>query len=90
MNWADAIKARSELGSGWRLPSIDELDAIYKLAQSNYKLKFQKNRHWSNTEIDDSNAWCINFFDGEKVNKGHYSQKTTANYVRAVRITDSL
>lgn len=89
MTWPEAIKACSELGSGWRLPSIDELDTIYKLAQTNYKLKFQKNRYWCNAEINDNNAWCINFYDGKKEKEGHYSKKETANYVRAIRITDS-
>jgi hypothetical protein len=29
MTWEDAKRACSELGSGWRLPNIDELKAMY-------------------------------------------------------------
>ena len=30
MNWDDAMKACADLGDGWRLPTKDELNILYK------------------------------------------------------------
>jgi hypothetical protein len=89
MNFHDACKSCMELGPGWRLPSIEELEAIYKTLHLN-KLNFNKNRYWSNTQVDDSKTWVINFYDGKKEKDGHYSKNETLNYVRAVRITEMI
>ncbi len=34
ISWPDAVKACSARGDAWRLPSIDELEALYDPAQS--------------------------------------------------------
>ena len=46
----EADKVCKKLGNGWRLPSIDELKLIYKLAQKNNAGNFSMNRYyWSGT-----------------------------------------
>lgn len=37
MNWDDAKKACRALGKGWRLPSMSELDVLYKKKRKNRK-----------------------------------------------------
>ena len=79
MNWDEAIVVCKKLGTGWRLPTKDELNMLYKnkeeiggFADANY---------WSSTEYDNFNAW-IQYFSGG----GQYDYNKLVNfYVRAVR-----
>ena len=88
MNWYNAKAECAKLGKGWRLPTKDELNVMYK-----YKDKiggFANNGYWSSTEgkilsletegefID---AWRKNFASGLR----NSSSKDYPNYVRAVR-----
>jgi hypothetical protein len=80
MNWYDAIDACEKLGSGWRLPTLEELKAMYeelhKKGQGNLKYAY-----WSSTEGSNSLAWAFPFDDG---NAFRFNKNYT-NYVRAVR-----
>ena len=89
MNWKDAKAACAKLGKGWRLPTIDELNVMYK-----YKHKiggFERYYYWSSTEdksTDDygshNYAWTRDFTYGTQNNYNGYS-KYDLYYVRAVR-----
>ena len=64
MEWNDAIKACSELGNGWRLPTKYELNYLYI-----YRGKigrFANNDYWSSTEEDMDNAWRQYFNGGSQ------------------------
>jgi len=80
MNWLDAKAACAKLGKGWRLPTKDELNVMYK-----YKDKiggFADYYYWSSTESNNYDAWSQGFNFGLQ-NYGSY--KGTRYNVRAVR-----
>ena len=78
MSWDDAKKSCAELGNGWRLPTIDEIQLLY----------FNKNKIG---EFTDLNYWCskatrynalsLSFYSGNQDN----DNKLYTHYVRAVR-----
>jgi hypothetical protein len=83
MTWIDAKRACNELGSGWRLPTIDELKAIheqlYNKGQGNFNVKWC---YWSSTEYNDYNVWIFSITGCEAYNEGDKHSKYN---VRAVR-----
>ena len=80
-NWFKALEACEKLGSGWRLPSIEELQVMYEVLHKKGKGNFKEdNRYWSSSE-DVDNAWVIYFNDGFT----GYEDKLYTSYVRAVR-----
>ena len=56
MIWEDAKKTCDELGGGWRLPTIEELNLI---SGYQYKIKLGQGFYWSSTEVDKLNAKII-------------------------------
>ena len=74
--WYDAIEYVELLGDGWRLPTIEELDVIYKSEND-----FEKEGYWSSTEFDYRSSWQYEFDSGRK----DYYGKTAFCYVRTVR-----
>ncbi len=101
MNWDDAMIACASLGDGWRLPSIEELEAMHEqlhmVDMGNFKTN---NCYWSSSEEgfdvrdDDTDdvlmsAWIINFEEGETLICGSHSYgdagKESECLVRAVR-----
>ena len=78
MTWDEAVEKVKELGDGWRLPIITELQLIW---ESEHKDLFKKEWYWSSSEYYSSLAWGLYFSNGRTFdcNKGDY------NYVRAVR-----
>ena len=84
MKWDDAKKACSDLGDGWRLPTINELNILYK----NKKIigKYLKDGYWSSTEIDTYTSYYVNFGnDDEFGNRQGKSEKDIEANVRIVR-----
>ena len=79
MNWDEAIVACKKLGTGWRLPTKDELYMLYKNREEIGG--FAYNFYWSSTEYDNFNAWLQYFNYGNQ----YYNYKNFNFYVRAVR-----
>jgi hypothetical protein len=79
MIWNDAVKACTDLGNGWRLPTKDELNLMY-LNKDKLGV-FDINAYWSSTEGNPSNAWEQYFSDGEQRSAGTFWK----NHVRGVR-----
>ncbi len=79
MNWDDAKLACAKLGKGWRLPTKNELNVMYK--NKNRIGGFSDNSYWSSTEAVFNSAWFQSFYGGTQVNLG----KGDAVYVRAIR-----
>jgi formylglycine-generating enzyme required for sulfatase activity len=79
MNWKDAKAECAKLGKGWRLPTKDELNVMYK--KKNKIGGFANYYYWSSTEYNNNFAWVQNFDDG-----GQYDDYKGNKYdVRAVR-----
>jgi len=79
MNWHKAKIACKNLGTGWRLPTKDELNMLYKNKEEIGG--FASIYYWSSTEGGTNYAWIQDFTNGYQFN----SYKSTTNYVRAVR-----
>lgn len=81
----EAKKKCEELGEGWRLPTMSELDTLFKYKK---QIKMRQSTYWSNQEyyfqLNDNvytYAWGKLFTTGAK-NFYHVKEE---NYVRAVR-----
>ena len=79
MNWHEAKIACKNLGPGWRLPTKDELNMLYKNKEEIGG--FANGNYWSSTEFDNVSAWVRFFSNGVQGGNG----KNGSNYVRAVR-----
>ena len=80
MNWSDALKACADLGDGWRLPTRDELNTLYK--NKDTIGGFTYNEYWSSAELDLYYAHTQDFYRGDRETA---SKSSNACYVRAVR-----
>tara|TARA_B110000240_G_C13043633_1_gene260236 strand:+ start:34 stop:387 length:354 start_codon:yes stop_codon:yes gene_type:complete len=79
MKWEEAKKACKNLGDGWRLPSKDELNLLYKNKE---KIGgFLYSYYWSSTENEFYTAWFQYFPNG---GQDHFF-KASIYGVRAVR-----
>jgi hypothetical protein len=83
MTWQEAKRACSELGSGWRLPTEEELKAIYKQLYKNGLGNFKGSYYWCSTDYYFfSTAWYFSDYFGHA---DFLSLKKYSYYVRAVR-----
>ena len=84
MIWDDAKKACADLGSGWRLPTKDELNLMY--LNEDKIGGFDGIYYWSSTEEDYETAWR-QYFVSDNGNGGFqsYGFMDGDNSVRAVR-----
>jgi hypothetical protein len=83
MNWEDATAACANLGSGWRLPTKEELQVMYKELHLKDRGNFCGDcLYWSSSQNGGHNAWYVRFANGFA-----YYDITYFNYyqVRAVR-----
>ena len=83
MDWYEAKKACANLGSGWRLPTIEELNLMYLnkdkiggFANSGYN-----SGYWSSAEYSNGDAWLQYFDRGFQ----DFNGKNYNGNVRAVR-----
>ena len=83
MEWEQAEQACENLGNGWRLPSLKELEIVYK---NRIQIGgFEEDHYWSSSEpldVSISNAMMIIRFG---IGDQFYNGKQTPNHVRAVR-----
>ena len=79
MTWDDAKKACAALGGGWRLPTKEELNELYK--HQDEIGGFAAAYYWSSSEGSNDYAW-IQFFGNGSQDDG---SEASTFYVRAVR-----
>jgi hypothetical protein len=79
MSWHKAIVACKNLGPGWRLPTKDELNMLYKNKEEIGG--FATDYYWSSAENGNTDAWLQGFASGSQ----YGNSKNFAYYVRAVR-----
>ena len=86
MNWLESKSACTKLGDGWRLPSIEELNLLYK--ERNTIGGFKYDIYWSSTEVSSNNVKEVDFVSGGFVD--YYSNDKLNKYrVRAVRVINT-
>ena len=85
MNWGDAERACESLGDGWRLPTKDELNILFK--GKDVIGGFKDGPYWSSTEGvaagDLQSTWWQNFWTGRQYKLNF--NRLERLYVRAVR-----
>ena len=88
-NWTNALQTAKNMGNGWRVPNIKELDSLIEQAcgkaiNETYFPNTENSPYWSSSPAaDDSNhAWFVNFSYGGNAS---YPSKTISYYVRLVR-----
>lgn len=83
--WAEAVSACEEKGEGWRLPTIDELEKIYRgrhsIGSSLGFQRFQPTVFWSSSQRNAYSMYGLDFSDGSMT----YVSKTTQSSYRCVR-----
>ena len=79
MRWNDAVKACTDLGNGWRLPTKSELNLMY--LNKDKIGGFINFGYWSSMEVEYGAVWRQNFYNADQ----SYVGKDLALYVRAVR-----
>jgi len=96
MNWYEATEACKKLDDGkWRLPTIEELEAMYKQLHKKGKGNFNRKKvesawYWSSSQINSSSfARSVNFFGGFANYGGIESSSRTVGQVRPVRSPNS-
>ena len=98
MTWTDALNYCENLqlanNNDWRLPNRNELQSLVdysKLDPAINTVKFPDTNsyYWSSTTMVDNNlqnhAWSVNFAWGHLYSGVYFVDKSTGNYVRAVR-----
>lgn len=80
MTWGEALRSCNALGSGWRLPTKEELEAMYKQLHVKGQGNLKESFYWSSTEDDDT-AWLFDFDGGFTSD----FNKHLTHFVRAVR-----
>jgi hypothetical protein len=90
MTWDDAKKACAALGDGWRLPTKEELNELYK--HQDEIGGFAANLYWSSSEKDIGYAWYQGFGGVDQQydsmlsdDDQNHDSKLAEFYVRAVR-----
>jgi len=82
MQWDDAMRACQNKGSGWHLPTKEELKKLYENKDKASGLVNKINEcYWSSSEYETTSAWHQNFVSG---NQNSNSKNYTLS-VRAVR-----
>ena len=81
MHWDNAYQSCDSLGDGWRLPTKEELQAIYRELYLKGKGNLALNWYWSGTEDGADKAWSVYFADGY----AYSYYKFNNGQVRAVR-----
>jgi clan AA aspartic protease (TIGR02281 family) len=79
MTWDIAKAVCAALGAGWRLPTKEELNELYK--HKDAIGGFAAANYWSSSEYSSNFAWYQNFFFGNQF----YYNKGNISAVRAVR-----
>jgi len=85
MMWGEAKKACANLGSGWRLPTIEELEAMYLQLQKEGRGSFREREYWSSSSANESYAYALDFYRSGRKFENYKSGPDFAIYVRAVR-----
>lgn len=87
MPWQSAIKIHEQLGDGWRLPTIEELQLMRKTVGqlASNSAEFSNGLYWSATAFSEHQARLLRFRDGNTSYHYNRNVETRTYRVRAVR-----
>jgi hypothetical protein len=71
-NLRDALLSSDQIGEGWRLPSIEELEQIYRELFLNGQGNFIQFFYWSSTETNDGKALGWGFSGGVAIENSKF------------------
>jgi hypothetical protein len=79
LNYLDAQKACANLGTNWRLPTLNELESIFEIIshRKNYlsnNNNFEMYYYWTNTEYNKNNMWVLSPHEPNDYNKSTASK----------------
>ena len=88
-HWTNALQTAKNMGNGWRVPNIKELDSLIELAcyspsiNETYFPNTKSNSYWSSSPVAYSSiaAWVVYFDNGNDLS----DNKNANGYVRLVR-----
>lgn len=84
VDWNFANQLCQELGDGWRLPSLEELVAMYIQLHLNEKSVFETyGYYWSSTGVGSDYNWYFSFGNGQSGGDLDYAKRT--RHLRLVR-----
>ena len=87
MTWVSAMKIDEQLGDGWRLPTLEELELMYRTVGpgATNSAQFANQLYWSATSYDEYQARLLRFPDGNS--SYHYNKEVEHRQflVRAIR-----
>jgi hypothetical protein len=83
MSFSEANEACKALGNGWRLPTIEELNAMYYVFFKREGIYFFLEEYWSSSEAFGFSAWLFNFGNGKA--DYHLFNKFKTCHVRPVK-----
>ncbi|MEP3210224.1 MAG: TIR domain-containing protein [Maribacter sp.] len=88
MTWKNAMSIHDQLGSGWRLPTFDELLLMQKtIGQgASNKGEFSDGLYWSATDFDEYQARLLRFRDANR--SYHYNKEAEHRKFRVRAIRD--
>lgn len=88
-NWTNALQTVANMGDGWRVPNIKELDSLIEQAcyspsiNETYFPNTVVSSYWSSSPVagNSYNAWLVDFYSGDN----HHDPKFNSYYVRLMR-----
>jgi hypothetical protein len=88
MPWKEAVKIQEQLGEGWRLPTLDELEMLYRTLGrgATNTGQFVDELYWSATPYDAYQARLLRFSDGNT--SYHYNKNGEFRKFRVRAIRD--
>jgi serine/threonine protein phosphatase 1 len=85
MTWADAKKFCSDLGAGWRLPSIADIEEVYEQFFKNGIGDFEETEYWTNNEDDNEDALYFDFRSGGGYSAENKNEKLAVRFIRVLQ-----
>jgi hypothetical protein len=92
MNWDEATKACAQLGTGWRLPSRDELNHLHNNRGTAVIGGFTNAFYWTSSASDfpTKSAVSLSFFNAPGIQSGQQNPRDSKNLTWFVRAVKSL
>lgn len=85
LDWIEANEVCMQLGGGWRLPTVNEMDEIYKKCLLQDKGVFNAGEYWCIDEDDEKQALFSAFYGGGGYSMHNKEEKLNVRPVRILK-----